>query len=648
VRNRYALAPPSLPGRGQAGRGVMGKMVRGRSNGLEAGGRAVSSTLAALVAVLIIVAGAVLSLVILAYFTSVAVQGADVERLAQKSRETVKLAIGYEVVKDEEGVKYLTKMQLKNAWSGTTEITYAVVLDRQGRVMYEREFNPPLTLYASEVKFMKPSELVPELAIYDGDWWRMWEEVGLIVLHTKLGNRFTSFYEMVGAPTVVKTAEPSVTTIIVVFTTKTQTITEPTTTTITQVTSTTGTTTTTLTDWTIVTVGTVTSYETDSRYFTQTITKTRKVWAPPVTVTIPDQTVTVTNTVVSIVQGGTATVTITSTSTAYLSAPAVTNTVTVTYTKTSTFTSWITEEVRQTLTTILWIPVDIVNIPPGPSGGGGSGGSGGSGGGGAAPIPIASFVEGVMETLRVELIVPIGAVILLGMPDRLYRYVKKNWKMMVLALAALSIASIYLTGMGVANAGSSDVTITSTSTVTVTSTTTTTITSTTTVTSTFGTTITRIITLTISEYDTVVYIVSPTTVYLTSTTVRCDPSIGGCYTLTYTTGSTVTYVTRPQPTVVTTVRITETPGGGVATYYTGGNIVTVTVTVTSVSTKAPTTVTATAYTTVTSTTGGTTITETSTSWNVVAKTTTFTTTVTYYPCVIFLGINLCYAAPGLA
>jgi len=615
VRNRYALAPPSLPGRGQAGRGVMGKMVRGRSNSLEAGGRAVSSTLAALVAVLIIVAGAVLSLVILAYFTSVAVQGADVERLAQKSRETVKLAIGYEVVKDEEGVKYLTKMQLKNAWSGTTEITYAVVLDRQGRVMYEREFNPPLTLYASEVKFMKPSELVPELTIYDGDWWRMWEEVGLIVLHTKLGNRFTSFYEMVGAPTVVKTAEPSVTTIIVEFTTKTQTVTEPTTTTITQVTSTTGTTTTTLTDWTIVTVGTVTRYETDSRYFTQTITKTRKVWAPPVTVTIPDQTVTVTNTVVSIVQGGTATVTKTSTSTAYLSAPAVTNTVTVTYTKTSTFTSWTTKEVEQTLTTIVF-------------------------------VPIAMFVRGVMETLRVELIAPIGAVVLLGMPDRLYRYVKKNWKMMVLALAALSVVSIYLTGMGVANAGSSDVTITSTSTITVTFTTTTTITSTTTVTSTFGTTITRIITLTISEYDTVVYIVSPTTVYLTSTTVRCDPSIGGCYTLTYTTGSTVTYVTRPQPTVVTTVRVTETPGGGVATYYTGGNIVTVTATVTSVSTKAPTTVTATAYTTVTSTTGGTTITETSTSWNVVAKTTTFTTTVTYYPCVIFLGINLCYAAPG--
>jgi len=590
-------------------------MVRGRSNSLEAGGRAVSSTLAALVAVLIIVAGAVLSLVILAYFTSVAVQGADVERLAQKSRETVKLAIGYEVVKDEEGVKYLTKMQLKNAWSGTTEITYAVVLDRQGRVMYEREFNPPLTLYASEVKFMKPSELVPELTIYDGDWWRMWEEVGLIVLHTKLGNRFTSFYEMVGAPTVVKTAEPSVTTIIVEFTTKTQTVTEPTTTTITQVTSTTGTTTTTLTDWTIVTVGTVTRYETDSRYFTQTITKTRKVWAPPVTVTIPDQTVTVTNTVVSIVQGGTATVTKTSTSTAYLSAPAVTNTVTVTYTKTSTFTSWTTKEVEQTLTTIVF-------------------------------VPIAMFVRGVMETLRVELIAPIGAVVLLGMPDRLYRYVKKNWKMMVLALAALSVVSIYLTGMGVANAGSSDVTITSTSTITVTFTTTTTITSTTTVTSTFGTTITRIITLTISEYDTVVYIVSPTTVYLTSTTVRCDPSIGGCYTLTYTTGSTVTYVTRPQPTVVTTVRVTETPGGGVATYYTGGNIVTVTATVTSVSTKAPTTVTATAYTTVTSTTGGTTITETSTSWNVVAKTTTFTTTVTYYPCVIFLGINLCYAAPG--
>lgn len=615
MRNRYALAPPSLPGRGQAGRGVMGKMVRGRSNSLEAGGRAVSSTLAALVAVLIIVAGAVLSLVILAYFTSVAVQGADVERLAQKSRETVKLAIGYEVVKDEEGVKYLTKMQLKNAWSGTTEITYAVVLDRQGRVMYEREFNPPLTLYASEVKFMKPSELVPELTIYDGDWWRMWEEVGLIVLHTKLGNRFTSFYEMVGAPTVVKTAEPSVTTIIVEFTTKTQTVTEPTTTTITQVTSTTGTTTTTLTDWTIVTVGTVTRYETDSRYFTQTITKTRKVWAPPVTVTIPDQTVTVTNTVVSIVQGGTATVTKTSTSTAYLSAPAVTNTVTVTYTKTSTFTSWTTKEVEQTLTTIVF-------------------------------VPIAMFVRGVMETLRVELIAPIGAVVLLGMPDRLYRYVKKNWKMMVLALAALSVVSIYLTGMGVANAGSSDVTITSTSTITVTFTTTTTITSTTTVTSTFGTTITRIITLTISEYDTVVYIVSPTTVYLTSTTVRCDPSIGGCYTLTYTTGSTVTYVTRPQPTVVTTVRVTETPGGGVATYYTGGNIVTVTATVTSVSTKAPTTVTATAYTTVTSTTGGTTITETSTSWNVVAKTTTFTTTVTYYPCVIFLGINLCYAAPG--
>jgi hypothetical protein len=221
-------------------------------------GRGQSSSLAALMAVLIISAAAVAFLILTGYFASIMARNVDIERMMEKSREVVKLAIGYDVVKEGGQVRYPVRMQLKNAWSGVSEITYVVVLDRHGNVLYERSFDPPLTLYATEIRFMKPSQLVPELAQYDGDWWKMNREIGLIVLHTKLGNRFTSFYETPGGPVIVFQS-PTATT--------TTTTSPPTTTTTTTVTTSpppTTTTTTTTSEPTVTTTVTTTATSTST------------------------------------------------------------------------------------------------------------------------------------------------------------------------------------------------------------------------------------------------------------------------------------------------------------------------------------------------------------------------------------------------
>jgi hypothetical protein len=138
---------------------MSGKMV-GWAVGRRGKG-AVSSSLAALMAVLIIAVATVTFLALTGYFTSIAARSGDIERMMMKSREVVKLAIGYDVVREDGQVRFPVRMQLKNAWSGTSEITYVVVLDKQGNVLYERSLDPPLTLYASETRFMRPSQLGP-------------------------------------------------------------------------------------------------------------------------------------------------------------------------------------------------------------------------------------------------------------------------------------------------------------------------------------------------------------------------------------------------------------------------------------------------------------------------------------------------------
>ena len=302
------------PGWGPAGRGPLAREVDGLVSGKMVGwtvGRrgkgAVSSSLAALMAVLIIAVAAVTFLALTGYFTSIAARSGDVERMMMKSREVVKLAIGYDVVREDGQVRFPVRMQLKNAWSGTSEITYVVVMDRQGNVLYERSLDPPLVLYASEIRFMRPSQLVPELAPYDGDWYRMRREIGLIILHTRLGNRFTSFYEAPGGPIIVYQGPAAA-----------------------------NTETTTASPTTTTTTTTVTSY---SPTITTTVTETATeiVGAPATT------TVTSTRTVTSTVYSGTATrvetvtvtATVTATSTEY-------RWTTVTKTETSTFTNTIT------------------------------------------------------------------------------------------------------------------------------------------------------------------------------------------------------------------------------------------------------------------------------------------------------------------
>jgi len=167
------------------------------SGGITLAGRGggVSSSLAVLMAALIIFTASIAFLVVSLYSTSIISENVEVERLMQKSREVIKLVIMKEVVREGGSVRYPVRIQLKNAWSGTSEITYIVVLDRGGNVLYERSADPPLTLYATEIRFMKPSDLMLELSQYDEDWYRMRQEIGLIILHTRLGNRFTSIYE---------------------------------------------------------------------------------------------------------------------------------------------------------------------------------------------------------------------------------------------------------------------------------------------------------------------------------------------------------------------------------------------------------------------------------------------------------------------
>jgi hypothetical protein len=284
---------------------IVGRMVGRRGKG------AVSSSLAALMAVLIIAVAAVTFLMLTGYFTSIAARSGDIERMMMKSREVVKLAIGYDVVREDGQVRFPVRMQLKNAWSGTSEITYVMVLDRQGNVLYERSLDPPLTLYASETRFMKPSQLVPELAPYDGDWYRMRREIGLIILHTRLGNRFTSFYEAPGGPIIVYQGPAAANT-------ETTTTTNPTTTTTVTETYYPPTITTTATETTTVTVG-----------------------APSTTTT------TVTKTVTRVVPGPTQVDTVTVTSTYYFT-PTITSTSTITQYAAQIYTYWNTITVTST------------------------------------------------------------------------------------------------------------------------------------------------------------------------------------------------------------------------------------------------------------------------------------------------------------
>jgi len=622
------VARQASPGRGPAGRGPLAREVDGFMSGRMVGwavGRrgkgAVSSSLAALMAVLIIAVAAVTFLALTGYFTSIAARSGDIERMMMKSREVVKLAIGYDVVREDGQVRFPVRMQLKNAWSGTSEITYVVVLDRQGNVLYEKSLDPPLTLYASETRFMRPSQLVPELAPYDGDWYRMRREIGLIILHTRLGNRFTSFYEAPGGPVLAYSVPPAVT------------ITElhRTTTTVYQtVTSIEGVAATrTLTNWvTAPTTVTVTRYETNPAYFTITAYETRRVWGPAevtVTVTIPDQVVTVTSTRTVYVTNTApaATRTVTSTNIIYVTVPVTsTNVITSTITRTSETTA--TQKTTKEITTIVPAWFD----------------------------PIIGLGAGIVNILKTGIVIP--ALVLLGMPDRFYRRIMRSWRIIALALIISAIASIYLAGVGMIGIRAETVTVSITPT-TVTITKTETITSISTITSKSTVTTTTLTTITTSTYTpttTKVYIISPTYTTHTIPVTTCGWYGGpldrqySCIILGWTRSVETNYVTRPQVTVTTTIRETMQQPGGVSTVtqYVGGKIITSTayITVTSTIYQAPSTVTVTAYTTVTSTrTGGSTITVTSTSWKDTMVTITYTTTVTYYSCKVFIGIDSC-------
>lgn len=141
----------------------------------------------------------------------------DLERLGEKAREVVKLHIwcNAEIV-------------------GGRAVYYAEL--KQGSVMYEKRMDPPIELWAEELLVMKPLQLDAHLAAYD-DYFKMREEIGLIVLHTRLGNKFSSeyVYGESGSPAIIQ--KPATTTMAT--TTPPATTTNPTTTTTTRPTTTT-------------------------------------------------------------------------------------------------------------------------------------------------------------------------------------------------------------------------------------------------------------------------------------------------------------------------------------------------------------------------------------------------------------------------
>ena len=203
--------------------------------------RGISSTLAGLVAILIIVMGIIAYLTANLYYTSIMVRGVDVEQVHSKSEEVVKIAISYEqrVVTLPDGNKtvvYDTYIIFKSGWGGVSRINYYIVLGADGGVMDEGEMDPPLELYPFDTIRKRPSEVSPLLSAYDHDPFKMAEEVSQIIVHTELGNEYASFYDAPGGPIIIYGGEegeggPTTTTTGPTTTNPTTTTTNPTTTT---------------------------------------------------------------------------------------------------------------------------------------------------------------------------------------------------------------------------------------------------------------------------------------------------------------------------------------------------------------------------------------------------------------------------------
>jgi hypothetical protein len=316
---------------------------------------------------------------------------------------------------------------------------------------------------------MKPSELVPELAPYDGDWRKMRDEVGLIVLHTRLGNRFTSFYETAGAPTAVETETAESITTIWVETTHV-TVTVPTYTTVTVYsptrTITSGVTTVWTTIWTLAdkATTTVTVEVTKLKCEANTVTVTETVSQDSTTWVTDTRTVTGTATTwVTPTSWTTATITITPTTTTYTTTTIYGYTVTDTTIYTSTYEFTSTTLSIETPTVEITIRAKYYEV----------------GGGnfsthsnvttcpaGKRPQSLAHQYDNTPPqegyALNCISFIPLGIIAMLALPDRLYRLARRNaWKIAA-ALVIIALASVYIMPGGESVVSPSDMTITTT------------------------------------------------------------------------------------------------------------------------------------------------------------------------------------------
>jgi hypothetical protein len=328
---------------------------------------------------------------------------------------------------------------------------------------------------------MKPSELVPELAPYDGDWRKMRDEVGLIVLHTRLGNRFTSFYETAGAPTAVETeTAESITTIWVETTHVTVTRTTFTTVTVYRtITTTSGVTTTWTTIWTLAdkATTTVTVEVTKLKCEANTVTVTETVSQDSTAWVTDTRTVTGTATTwVTPTSWTTATITITPTTTTWTTVTEYT--VSTQYTTVTTTSFWGT---RYLVTTgiLKYVTQTYWSYRVGHA----VGDKGARSNGNAylsaptiTPICLASdrrqpppqapnsYVDALPEQrmLSGASLILLGSVAVFALPDRLYRLARRNaWKIAA-ALVIVALASAYVMPRGESVVSPSDMTITTT------------------------------------------------------------------------------------------------------------------------------------------------------------------------------------------
>ena len=149
--------------------------------------KAVSSSLAALAFIIVLITGLVVAGLMLTKWR-IAEQHYE-ERgktIVSMAREVVKMRIRY--LAEDAGNQTIIRplIYLKSAWMGESRLTHILVIGRDGSIIVDADVD--IRVSPMETLRLKPSDLHPSLAKYDSDYEAFQSEVKLIVLHTGLGN----------------------------------------------------------------------------------------------------------------------------------------------------------------------------------------------------------------------------------------------------------------------------------------------------------------------------------------------------------------------------------------------------------------------------------------------------------------------------